>query len=74
MQECAKFFARPRTCPRSGSFNVTPCQVPTRGKPGNKRNLLSYSALERNRVVLLEVFTGVRAQHLTYEFQVLCVT
>ncbi|MCI09341.1 putative serine/threonine kinase plant-type protein [Trifolium medium] len=52
MQECAKFFARPRTCPRSGSFNVTPCQVPTRGKPGNKRNLLSYSALERNRVVL----------------------
>ncbi|GAU29082.1 hypothetical protein TSUD_58480 [Trifolium subterraneum] len=52
MQECVKFFASPRTCPHSGSFNVTPCQVATRGKPGNKRNLLSYSALERNRVVL----------------------
>jgi Leucine-rich repeat (LRR) protein len=52
MQECVKFYASRRTCARSGSFNVTPCQVPTQGKPGTKRNLLSYSALERNRVVL----------------------
>ncbi|KAI5387045.1 hypothetical protein KIW84_073265, partial [Lathyrus oleraceus] len=54
MEECVKFFSLRRTCPRPGTFNVIPCRSPTRAKPpGNKRNLLSYSALERNRMVLI---------------------
>jgi len=54
MEECVKFFAVPRTCLGSGSFKVIPCQIPKWVKPrgGNKRRLLSYSALERKRVVL----------------------
>ncbi|CAI8618481.1 unnamed protein product [Vicia faba] len=53
MEECVKFSSLPRTCPRPGTFNLIPCESPTRAKPpGNKRKLLSYSALERKRIVL----------------------
>lgn len=54
MEECVKFSSLPRTCQRPGTYNVIPCRSPTRAKPpGNKRNLLSYSVLERKRVVLI---------------------
>ncbi|XP_050901597.1 uncharacterized protein At4g06744 [Lathyrus oleraceus] len=55
MEECVKFFSIPRTCPHPGMFNVIPpCQSPAPAKPPeNKRKLLSYSALERNRMVLI---------------------
>ncbi|RHN62161.1 putative leucine-rich repeat domain, L domain-containing protein [Medicago truncatula] len=52
MEDCVKFYAVPRTCLGSGSFTVIPCQLPMKPRGGNKRRLLSYSALERKRVDL----------------------
>ncbi|KAK7379895.1 hypothetical protein VNO78_34171 [Psophocarpus tetragonolobus] len=54
-RECMAFFLIPKSCPHpSLSFNIIPCQIHHWMKPKErtKRNLLSYSALSRNRVVL----------------------
>lgn len=56
MKECVAFSLLPKTCLRSASYNIIPCEIPKRTKPlprsESKRHLLSYSALSRNRVVL----------------------
>ncbi|MED6225549.1 hypothetical protein PIB30_094673 [Stylosanthes scabra] len=56
-QECFTFFLTPRSCPRAAWFNLIPCKIPPRKNSTittttRKRNLLSYSALSRNRVLL----------------------
>lgn len=54
LTECATFSLLPTTCSRPASCSDMPCEVSSGSKPREraKRNLLSYYALSRNRVVL----------------------
>lgn len=51
LKECVAFYSVPRTCLRSRTFSIIPCHTP-KAREINKRNLLSYSALQRNRLLL----------------------